>query len=124
MGKRVHSDVLDGALGIVRGSATKMVACSGEPGSFSAADGSLKLAEVAMGASDFTLGDGASSGRRATVAQKSGVAVAATGTANHVALLDAVNSRVLYVTTCTPQSLTQGQEITFGSWAVEINDPV
>lgn len=124
MGKRVHSDVLDGALGLVRSNATKMVACSGEPASFSAADGSLKLAEVTVGTSDLTLGDAAGSGRRVTVAQKSGVTVAATGTANHVALLDVANSRVLYVTTCTPQSLTLGQNITFGSWTVDINDPV
>ena len=123
MGKRVHIDVLDGALGIVRANATKMVACSGEPGSFSAADGSLKLAEAAMATGDFTIGSGVGSGRRVTVAQKSGVAVSATGTANHVALLDATNSRVLYVTTCTAQSLTTGQTVTFGSWDVEINDP-
>jgi len=49
--------------------------------------------------------------------------VTGTGTANHVALLDVANSRVLYVTTCTAQGLTAGQTVTFGSWDVEINDP-
>lgn len=123
MGKLVHDDVLDGALAIVRNATTKMVACSGEPASYSAANGSLKLAEVAVSAADFTIGNGVTSGRRVVVAEKTGVAVTATGTANHVALLDATNSRVLYVTTCTAQSLTTGQTVTFGSWDVEINDP-
>lgn len=123
MGKLVHDDVLDGALGIVRNNATKMVACSAEPASYSAANGGLKLAEAAMSAADFTLGNGVQSGRRVVVAEKSGVAVTASGTANHVALLDAANGRVLYVTTCTAQSLTAGQTVTFGSWDVEISDP-
>lgn len=123
MGKLVHDDVLDAALGMVRNNATKMVACSAEPASYSAANGSLKLAEVAMSTADFTIANGATSGRRVVVAEKSGVAVTASGTANHVALLDTANSRVLYVTTCTPQSLTVGQTVTFGSWDVEIADP-
>ncbi len=123
MGKLVHDDVLDGALGIVRNAATKMVACSGEPASYSAANSGLKLAEVAVSAADFTIGNGVTSGRRVVVAEKTGVAVTATGTANHVALLDGATSRVLYVTTCTAQSLTAGQTVTFGSWDVEINDP-
>ena len=57
MGKLVHDDVLDGALGIVRNAATKMVACSGEPASYSAANSGLKLAEVAVSAADFTIGN-------------------------------------------------------------------
>lgn len=124
MGKLVHDDVLDAALGILRSNATKMVACSAEPASYSAASGSLKLAEVAMSTADFTIGDGLTSGRRVVVAEKSGVAVTASGTASHVALLDTANSRLLYVTTCTAQSLTEGQTVTFGSWDVEIADPV
>ena len=123
MGKLVHDDVLDGALGIGRNNGTKMVAGSAEPGSFIAANGSLKLAEVPMSAGDFTIGNGVQSGRRGVVAEKSGGVVTGTGTANHVALLDVANSRVLYVTTCTAQSLTAGQTVTFGSWDVEINDP-
>ena len=82
MGKLVHDDVLDAALGMVRNNATKMVACSAEPASYSAANGSLKLAEVAMSTADFTIANGATSGRRVVVAEKSGVAVTASGTAN------------------------------------------
>lgn len=41
----------------------------------------------------------------------------------HDDVLDGANSRLLYVTTCTAQSLTAGQTVTFGSWDVEINDP-
>jgi len=123
MAKAVHNDVLDGALMVLKNSVTKMVACAGEPASFAAASGSLKLAEAMMSAGDFLIADGAQSGRRVTVAEKSGVQVTASGTANHVALLDMAGSRLLYVTTCTAQALTAGQTVTFGSWDVEINDP-
>lgn len=123
MAKQVHNDVLDGALAVLRNNATKMVACAGEPASFTAANGNQKLAEVTLSASDFTIADGILSGRRVTVAEKSNVPVTASGTADHVALLDITGSRLLYVTTCVAQQLTAGQTVTFSSWDVEISDP-
>ena len=110
MAKSVHDDVLDGALTVIRNGCDKMTACSAEPASF--ADGN-----------DFTVANGDTSGRKLTVAAKSGVPVDAGGTANHVALLDTVNARLLYVTTATAQALTAGNTITFNAWDIEIADP-
>lgn len=124
MGKAVHNDVLDGALLVMRSSADKMVACSAEPVSFAEADGALKLAQAPMTPSDYALSDGVTSGRRLSVAEKSGAVATASGTANHVALLDTAGSRLLYVTTCAAQALSTGQTVTFGPWEVEIADPV
>lgn len=123
MAKSVHSDVLDGALNIIKNNCTRMVACSAQPTTYTEADATYALANVTMTGADFTLAAGAVSGRKATVAQKTGVTVATSGTANHVALLDVTNSKLLYVTTATAQVLTSGNTMTFNSWTVEIADP-
>lgn len=124
MGKSVHDDVLDAALGYIRSNCDKMTACSAQPASFAEGNAGLALADVAMGAGDFSISDGDTSGRKVTVGQKSGATVDASGTATHVALLDTVHSKLLYVTTATPQMLTAGNSMTFQAWDIEIADPV
>lgn len=124
MAKSVHDDVLDGALNIIKNNATRMVACSAQPTTYEEANATYALADVTVDSSDFTVGNGDVSGRKVTVAQKSGVTVDATGTATHVALLDVSNEKLLYVTTCTSQALTQGNTMTFNAWDIEIADPV
>ena len=49
---------------------------------------SRRLSEAALSTADFTLAAGDISGRKVTIAAKSGLAVIAAGTADHVALLD------------------------------------
>jgi len=122
MGKYANSDVLDGALNIVK-SATSMVALSGQPATYAAAVAG-KLCESALTTGDFTLAAGDVSGRKVTVAAKSGLSVAAAGTADHVALLDPATSRLLYVTTCPAQALPAGGTVSFAAWSVEVNTPV
>lgn len=128
MAKSVNNLVLDEALNYIKDNCTKMVACVGAPTDYTDANtdpGSAgeKLAEVTMVSGDFTVGEGAVSGRKVEVGSKSGVSVGYTGTATHVALLDVTNTAVLYVTTCTSQSLTSGNTITFPVWDIEIADP-
>lgn len=123
MAKFVHDDVLDGALNIVKNTCTRMTACSQQPTTFAEANATYALADVTMTSGDFTLADGDVSGRKLTVAQKSGVTVDTDGTATHVALLDVANSKLLYVTTCTSQALTSGNTMTFNAWNIEISDP-
>lgn len=124
MAKSVHPDVLDGALSVIKTSATRMVACNAQPTSFTQANSTFKLAEVTMANADFTLAAGDTNGRKATVAAKANVTVSTSGTANHVALLDVAGSKLLYVTTCPAQAVTSGNQVTFNSWDVEIADPV
>lgn len=122
MGKSVHPDVLDGALGVIRNNATQMVALNGAPASYAAAV-SGALASVTMASGDFTMAAGSTSGRRVMVAAKADVPVTAAGSANHVALLDPANSKLLYVTTCATQTLASGGTVSLSSWAIEIADP-
>jgi hypothetical protein len=121
MGKIVHDDVLDGALNIIKNNATLMTVCSAQPATRAEAVSTYALADVAVSSSDFTLANGDASGRKCTVAQKTGVTVDGSGTATHIALVD--GTRLLYVTTCTSQVLTAGNTVNVPAWDIEIADP-
>lgn len=123
MAKSVHDDVLDGALNIIKNLCTRMVACSTEPTTFAQANATYALADVTMASTDFTNANGDTSGRKSTVAAKTGVPVDASGTVTHVALLDVANSKLLYVTTTASQGISVGGTVDFGSWKIEIADP-
>jgi hypothetical protein len=121
MGKSVHDDVLDASLNIIKNNATLMIACSAEPTTRAEAVTTYALADVAVASGDFTVANGDSSGRKVTVAAKLGVTVDATANATHVAIVD--GTRLLYVTTCSTQSLTEGNTVDFPSWKIELADP-
>lgn len=121
MAKQVDDTVLDGALNIID-NATRMCAVSGAsaPANF-AGIAAVLLADVVMAGGDFTDANGDTSGRKVTVAAKSGVTIDASGTATHITLDD--GSTLLYVTTCTSQALTSGGTVDFPAWKIEIADP-
>jgi hypothetical protein len=121
MAKIVHDDVLDGAFDVLD-QADLMTVCAGQPTTRTEAITTFKLADVAMTPNtDYTKANGDTNGRKVTIAAKSAVPVDTTGTADHVALVDA--TRLLYVTTCTSQALTSGNTVNFPAWKVEIADP-
>ena len=121
MAKSVSNDVLDGAFDVLD-QADLMIVCSAEPTTRTEAVTTFALADVAMTPNtDYTKADGDVSGRKVTVAAKNAVPVDADGTATHVALVDA--TRLLYVTTCTSQPLTNGNTVNFPAWDIEIADP-
>lgn len=121
MGKWVSDQVLDGALALIA-SADRTVALESQPANFTAA-WSARLAENSLSQADFAIGPGDVSGRKITIAAKTGAAVLMPGSATHVALLDTVGSRLLYVTTCPSQVLAMGGTVNFDSWTVEIGAP-
>ena len=125
MGKAAPDAVLDTLLDEIA-TADTMYACSDEPVNF-AGISSVALADVTLtpgdGNGDFTIDDGDASGRKLTVAQQTGIEIDTTGTADHIVLADASNSELLFVTTCSSQSLTDGNTLTIGSWDIEIGDP-
>ena len=120
MAKQASQDFFDGALNVIKNSVTRMIACSAQPTTYAEANTTYNLAQVTMASTDFTLAAGVTSGRRVTVAAKSGVSVTASATANHVALVDVTNSKLLYVTTAANQALTSGSTVSFGAWDIEI----
>lgn len=121
MAKTVHNSVLDGAWDILD-QATGMHICNAEPTTRDEAVTTFQLATAAMTPdTDFTKADGDSSGRKVTIAAKSGVSIDNSGTALFIALTD--GSNLLYVTTCTSQALTAAGTVDIPAWDAEIADP-
>ncbi len=121
MARSVHDDVLDGATGIIKNNCNLMTACNAQPTTRTEAVTTYALADVAMASGDFTQGDGDTNGRKVAVAAKSTVTIDTTGDATHVALVD--GTRLLFVTTCTTQTLTSGGTVDFPTWDYELADP-
>ena len=72
---------------------------------------------------DFTKANGDTSGRKVTMAAKSAVSVASSGTATHVVLARTTDSTLRYVTTCTSQALVSGNTVDIPAWKIEVADP-
>lgn len=124
MAKAVSNNVLDAALNYVKNNSTRISVCSAQPTTYTEAVTTYKLAIKTISATDFTgPANGDTSGRKVTSNQHTGITVDTTGTANHVSLADSVGSALVYVTTCTGQSLTAGNTVTVPAWKVEIAAP-
>jgi len=97
--------------------------CSAEPANY-AGIAAVSLASTAMTpTTDFTKANGDTSGRKCTMAAKSGVSVSASGTATHIAIANTGDSTLRYVTTCTSQALTSGNTVNIPAWKIEVGDP-
>ncbi len=120
MAKYCHPDVIDNGLVTIKNSCNQMLACSSLPSDRATALAAA-LADVAMVPGDFTLGNGDVSGRKCTVAAKSGVPIDTNGSATHVALID--GTRLLYATTCTLKVLASGDQVNIPTWDAEIQNP-
>ncbi|MEM1225884.1 MAG: hypothetical protein AAGJ40_09305 [Planctomycetota bacterium] len=87
----------------------------------------VKILEVAIVPADITLEDGATDGRKATMAAKSSIAVTADGDADHVIWADSGNSAVLAVmqlTSALTGLTTSGAPVDINSHFAAIRDAV
>ena len=123
MSKIAHDDVLDGALNIIKNNATRLCICSTQPTTYEEAITTYKLGIVTIDSNDFTGPSDGTSGRKVVVAGQSGVNVDADDNAQHIALCDSVNSKLLWVTTCTPQLLSSGSSVNTSEWTITFGDP-
>lgn len=124
MAKAAPDIVMDGSLDVIAG-ATKQVACSAQPTTYTEANATYALADIVIDSGDFTKANGDTSGRKVTIGAQSSVLIDASGTANHVALVRVSDTTLIYVTTCTPQALTANgsNTVNFPAWDIEIADP-
>lgn len=124
MAKATPDAVLDKPLDEIA-TATRQIACSAQPTTFTEANSTYALADVTLASGDFAKADGDTSGRKVTIAAKSSVLIDTSGTASHVALVRVADSTLLAVTTCTSQALTANgsNTVNFPAWDIEFADP-
>lgn len=120
MAKFANDSVMDAALDKVA-TGTILTVCTTQPTTRTEAVTTYKLADVVIDSGDFTKANGDVSGRKVTVGAQTNVVVDTTGTALHVAICDGTD--LLYVTTCTSQSLTASNTVTIPAWDIEFADP-
>lgn len=131
MTKSVHNDVLDAALQYVEDNGSRLCVCNAAPTTYllainqpDAGSPGYKLADVDIISTDYTgPADGDASGRKTTVNQQAGVSVDYSGTANHLAIVDVSNTKLLYVTEVNSQAVTAGNTLTIPAFDIEIADP-
>jgi len=123
MAKSAHNDVLDALLNYVKNNATRVAVCSTEPTTYTELITTYKLAIKTISGTDFTGPEDDTSGRKLTSVQHSAITVDTGGSAQHVGYGDSSNSKLLYVTTCTSQTLTGGNTVTIPAWKINVQDP-
>jgi hypothetical protein len=128
MGKLATDAVLDSLLDEIADNGDYLCLCSQEPADYDEAFTTYMLARVQLttgdGNGDYAITDGDTSGRKLTVAQQSDIVSTNSGTATHAALVDSSGTRLLVVTTCTPQVITAPNTVTVPALPMEISDPV
>jgi hypothetical protein len=94
--------------------------CSAQPTTYAEAATTYNLATQAVTGANYTKANGDTNGRKNTVAAPAGTSIDSTGTANHVAVTNGTELRL--VTLCTDQALTSGGTVDIGAFAHEISD--
>lgn len=124
MARLVADQVLDASLDWLKNNAIRISVCDGQPTTYAEANTTYMLAFGTIDSTDFTHDNGDVSGRKTTISAQNSLAVATSGTADHIALYGTAGSgTLLYVTTCTDQVLTSGNTVNVPAWDIEIRDP-
>jgi len=124
MAKWANDAVMDAALDYVSTNATELYLCSGgaAPADRTAARAASLIDTTTPVSPSFSANaNGDVSGRKVTVQQVTDEAITASGDATHIALCS--GTTLIYVTTCTTQTLTSGGTVTIPAWDIEIEDP-
>lgn len=120
MAKAVNDKVHDEGLDYIAGG-TQIAVCSQQPTTRTEAITTYALATGALAPADFTKAAGDTSGRKITASEQADLSIGTTGTANHVAIVNA--TELILVTTATAQQLTSGNTVTVPAFKYENRDP-
>lgn len=84
--------------------------------------GTYDLATHVMAGGDFAKADGASNGRKTTIAEQAAITVDHSGTALGVVLGISSGTVMVFVTTCTSQALVAANTVTIPAWTITFAD--
>ena len=126
MAKWANADVLDNGPNYIKTNCNKLALISSyTAGASYATVNAAILAEVTMATGDFTLATSGSDRTLTTAAGKQDASANAGGAASHIAFVDTVNSKVLWVTEETSgQTIVLGNPVTFPSLVYTAKQPV
>ena len=128
MAKWANADVLDNGPNYIKTNCNKLALISSyTAGASYATVNAAILAEVTMATGDFTLATSGSDRTLTTAAGKQDASANASGgsASNHLAFVDTINSKVLWVTEETSgQAVTAGNPVTFPSLVYTSKQPV
>ena len=124
MAKAIPDAILDKTLDEIA-TATRMILCNAQPTTYTEANATFALSDVTLAGGDFSKANGDTSGRKVTIAAKTGVLIDTSGTGNHIALVRVSDTTLIYVTTCSSQAVTANgsNTVNFPAWDIEIADP-
>ena len=126
MAKYAHPDVLDNGPTYIKTNCNKVALLD----AYTFGDSyvtviSNLMAEATMASGDFTLGTSGNDRTLTTAAGKQDASANAGGAASHIAFVDTVNSKVLWVTEETSgQTIVLGNPVTFPSLVYTAKQPV
>ena len=116
-----HTDLLDNGPAYIKAHCNKVVLTSQYDSTYTGCNTTYKVAEATLVTGDFAIAgaDGAARTLTATLTGKSGgnaLMAVANGANMHIAFLDTVNSKVLYVTEeSSDQAITSGNPVQFNT---------
>ena len=121
MSRFAHADVLDNGIAYLKANCNKVVLTSQYDTTYAGCNATYKVAEATLVSGDSALSGAAGAARTLTytLTGKSGgnaLMAVANGANMHIAFLDTVNSKVLYVTEeSSDQAITSGNPVQFNS---------
>ena len=126
MTKWAHADVLDNGPAYIKTNCDKVCVVSAyTAGDSYATVTAAILAEATLTSTDFTLASSGNDRTLTTATGKQDTSANATGAASHIAFVDTVNSKVLWVTEETSgQTITASNPVTFPSLVYTAKQPV
>ena len=126
MTKWAHADVLDNGPAYIKSNCNKVCVVSAyTAGDSYATVTAAILAEAALTTTDFTLASSGNDRTLTTASGKQDTSANATGAASHIAFVDTVTSKVLWVTEETSgQTITASNPVTFPSLVYTAKQPV
>ena len=126
MAKYAHPDVLDNGPAYIKTNCNKVALLDAYTfGDSYATVISNLMAESTMASGDFTLGTSGNDRTLTTAAGKQDASANAGGAASHIAFVDTVNSKVLWVTEETSgQTIVLGNPVTFPSLVYTAKQPM
>ena len=121
MSRYAHADFLDGGLAYLKANCNKVILIDAYSAVYATVNGANKVAETTVATGDFAIAgaDGAARVLTATLTAKAAgnaLKAVADGTNMHLAFVDTVASKVLYVTEeSSNQPITSGNPVTLNS---------